>query len=129
MPKWSGVIGYQNVTQHAPGVWSNENDVAEHPYRGDLIRKSYRLESTSDINNSIRLNNEISLIGDQYALDRNVSDASSLAGSLGSSFQGHTGTSYRCCHSGDRPMHIPDMLYQHQASLLHPGKQVADRIR
>lgn len=69
MPKWSGVIGYQNVTQHAPGVWSNENDVAEYPYRGDLIRKSYRLESTSDINNSIRLNNEISLIGDQYAFD------------------------------------------------------------
>lgn len=69
MPKWSGVIGYQNVTQHAPGVWSNENDVVEYPYRGDLIRKSYRLESTSDINNSIRLNNEISLIGDQYALD------------------------------------------------------------
>ena len=69
MPKWSGVIGYQNVTEHAPGIWSNEDDVVEKPYRGDLRRKSYHLESTSDINNSIRLNNEISIIGDQYAMD------------------------------------------------------------
>lgn len=69
MSRWSGVIAYHEVTQQAPGIWSDQGQIVEKPYKGDLIRKSYRLENGSDINDGVRLNNEIKVLGDQYAFD------------------------------------------------------------
>lgn len=65
MAKWYGVIGYAETSQTSPGVWSET--ITERQYTGDLTRNMRRLEGSGNINDDVNINNEISIIADQFA--------------------------------------------------------------
>lgn len=65
MAKFYGSIGYAEQKETNPGVW--EEEITERSYFGDLIRNARRLESSNSINDDININNEISIVADQFA--------------------------------------------------------------
>lgn len=67
MAKFTGIIGYVTTEQTAPGVY---REVAtERHYRGDLIRNTRRVITAGEINSSITVSNEVSIVADPYARD------------------------------------------------------------
>ena len=68
MAKFHGIIGFVTTVEDSenPGVW-NEKTV-EKTYRGDLIKVTRRLQSSSNtVNDSVIISNEISIVADPYA--------------------------------------------------------------
>lgn len=65
MSKWYGKVGFANCVETEPGVWKDE--ITEHPYYGDVLRKSRGLQNGSDINDDITVNVQISIVADSYA--------------------------------------------------------------
>lgn len=65
MAKFYGAIGFVDLVETAPGVYSEET--VEHNYYGDLIRNSRRLQSTDQVNDDINISNEVSIVADPYA--------------------------------------------------------------
>lgn len=65
MAKFYGKIGYGETKQTSPGVW--ENAITERPYYGDLNRNIHRLEVSDNLNDNIDVNNEISIVADEFA--------------------------------------------------------------
>ena len=65
MAKWSGLIGYATLVEKAPDVWVEE--ITELKARGDLFRRSRRLQSTDQVNDDIVLSNEISIVASPFA--------------------------------------------------------------
>lgn len=66
MAKWYGKIGYVESAETRPGVWDNQ--VTERNYYGDIIRNTRRLQSASQVNDDVVINNEISAVLDPYAI-------------------------------------------------------------
>lgn len=64
MAKFCGKIGFVETVETSPDVW--EEKTTERLYYGDLIRSTRRLENQSQVNDSININNEISIIADPY---------------------------------------------------------------
>lgn len=59
-------IGYApSFVETAPGVWE-ENTVIK-SYFGELFRNSRRLESSSQVNDNVNINNRVSIVADPYA--------------------------------------------------------------
>lgn len=67
MAKFYGKIGYSESKEIRPGVWKAET--TERPYFGELLRLNRRMDSGDSVNSGITLNNEISIIADEYALN------------------------------------------------------------
>lgn len=67
MAKFFGNIGYQTTVETEPGLY--EEQIVEHEYYGDVLRNSRRLQYSDDINPSITVNKQISIISDPYAVD------------------------------------------------------------
>jgi hypothetical protein len=66
MAKYYGKIGYVEMKQTAPGVWSE--GITEREYSGDLIRNYSRYEAASGSeNDSVNIGNKISILSDPYA--------------------------------------------------------------
>lgn len=65
--RYYGKVGYVSTKNEGRGIWSDE--VIEREYYGDVIRNSRRWESGSGINDSISVNNSISIVADPYAYD------------------------------------------------------------
>lgn len=65
MAKFYGPIGYAVTVETRPGVW--EEQIAERPYYGDLIRNTRRLQSSETLNDDISVANEISIVADPFA--------------------------------------------------------------
>lgn len=65
MAKFSGMIGYAEERETAPGVY--EQIITERPALGDVIRNSRKLEKGESVNDDISLSNRISMIADPYA--------------------------------------------------------------
>lgn len=66
MAKFFGLIGFdEGIVETTPGVW--EPKIAEHPYFGDVLRNSRRLQPTDQLNDDINISNEISIVADPYA--------------------------------------------------------------
>lgn len=65
MNKFFGAIGYAETQETEAGVW--EEVIVERNYYGDVRRWARRLVSSSEINDSIDVNNELSIIADPYA--------------------------------------------------------------
>lgn len=65
MAKFCGVIGYVELKETVPGVWTEE--VTERTYYGDLIRNNRRLQSANQLNDNINISNQISIVADPYA--------------------------------------------------------------
>ena len=65
MPKFYGSIGYAISKETAPGVWVE--DIVEHYYSGDVYRNTRKLQSGNQVNDSIDISNEISILSDPFA--------------------------------------------------------------
>lgn len=67
MAKWFGKIGYAVTSETRPGIW--EEVIVERNYYGDMTRNSRRLQTVSQVNDDININNELSIIADPYAMN------------------------------------------------------------
>lgn len=65
MSKWYGKIGYAETVETKPGVWVEQ--ITERSYFGDLNQISRRLQTTDQLNDSINVANEISIVADPFA--------------------------------------------------------------
>ena len=65
MAKFYGKIGYAETIETSPSVY--EEQIVERNYYGDIMRNTRRLESSTNVNDSINVSNEISIVSDPYA--------------------------------------------------------------
>lgn len=65
MAKWSGIIGFSVTCETVPGVW--EEQIQERRYYGDLTRSMRKIENSSEVNDNININNQISIVADPFA--------------------------------------------------------------
>lgn len=66
MAKFYGKIGFMETTETSPGVW--EEKITERYYYGDVIRNMRRWDNSSYENDDLKINNEISIVSDPYAV-------------------------------------------------------------
>lgn len=64
MAKFYGAIGFAEMIETSPGVWSE--DITERNYYGDLLRNTRRLQSGDRVNDNLNIANEISILSDPY---------------------------------------------------------------
>lgn len=68
MAKYYGKIGFSGgQSETAPGVWGEQ--IVERPYYGDVIRNTRRIQGTEYANDTITIQNEISVVSDPYLLE------------------------------------------------------------
>lgn len=67
--KFSGKLGFISTveSEDRPGVW--ETQKCEHACRGNIIRGTFNVRNSSDINDNITLNNTLSIVADKFILD------------------------------------------------------------
>lgn len=65
MPKFCGNIGYAISKETTPGVWIE--DIVERQYFGDVYLNTRKLKSGNQVNDSIDISNEISILSDPFA--------------------------------------------------------------
>lgn len=66
MAKFYGMIGFMKPVEGDMSVWTE--DTIEKPYYGDTIRVSVQYSSADKLHDDVRLNNEISIIADDFAI-------------------------------------------------------------
>ena len=67
MTKFFGKIGYAMTQETKPGVWMDQ--IMEREYYGDLLRNSYRFQTSDKVNDDVSIANEFSIIADSFAED------------------------------------------------------------
>ena len=67
MAKFYGVVGYGTTVEIRDGVW--DDVIEEHPYYGDVIRDTRKLDNSERIVPNIVTGNSISIVADPYAFD------------------------------------------------------------
>lgn len=65
MAKFCGKIGYVDSVEESPGEWVNKP--IEYEYYGDITNISKRWQTTENLNEDIRLEQNISIVADSYA--------------------------------------------------------------
>lgn len=70
MARFYGEVGYGDSVETPPdsGVWVDQ--ITEYEYQGDVLRNSQHLGTTNDVNEDIIVGNSISIMADQYAVER-----------------------------------------------------------
>lgn len=66
MGKWFGRIGYATPTETSPGIW--EDVITERESYGDTVRNMRRLTGAEKLNDNVKINEELSIIADPYAI-------------------------------------------------------------
>ena len=66
MAKFYGKIGFMETKETSPGVW--EEEITERYYYGDVTRNMRRWDSSQNQNDDLKINNEISIVSDPYAV-------------------------------------------------------------
>lgn len=67
MAKIYGEIGYAELKETAPGVWTE--CINPRNYYCELVRNTRRLQTTGNLNDDITISNEISVLADPYAYE------------------------------------------------------------
>ena len=69
MARFFGEVGYGDSveTPSDSGIWVDT--IVEYPYQGDVNRKSRSLKDNERLNDDITVNNEISVVADEYAFE------------------------------------------------------------
>lgn len=69
MARFCGVVGYatDEPEEVSPGVYVEK--MVERQYRGDVNRVVRKYDTPDNVNGSLSLNHEISIVADAYALD------------------------------------------------------------
>lgn len=67
MAKWSGIVCFRDEkeSEMQPGVWVKE--LTEKNYYGEIIKNLASLQNESELNPTMLINNQISIISDPYA--------------------------------------------------------------
>lgn len=65
MAKFYGTIGYVENVETTPGVWGEQ--VTERSYHGDLLRSARKLNSSNEVNDSVNISNQVSIVADPFA--------------------------------------------------------------
>lgn len=65
MAKFYGEIGYAELAEAEPGVWTEQ--IVTRNYYGDILRNNRRLQSANQLNDNINISNQISIVADPYA--------------------------------------------------------------
>ena len=65
MAKFSGMIGYMETVETAPGIW--DDVITEKKYNGDVVRNISRMQPADNVNDNITVNNNISIVADPFA--------------------------------------------------------------
>ena len=67
MAKFYGLVGYVETkeSETQPGVY--EEVSTERYYKGDILRKSRRIESSEQLNDNLNISNQVSIVADEYA--------------------------------------------------------------
>lgn len=66
MAKYYGSVGYEDTVENDSGIF--EEMITEREYYGDVVRNNRRLENSGEINDSINVTNQISIVADPYAV-------------------------------------------------------------
>ena len=66
MAKYYGTIGYIKSVEVRPGIWDVEK--TERSYKGDFVRNSSKFQTSGDVNDSVNVSNEISIVADPFAI-------------------------------------------------------------
>ena len=67
MAKYYGSVGYEDTVETAPGIFVEH--IVPRDYYGDIIRNNRKLENAGEVNDSINVSNQISIVADPYALE------------------------------------------------------------
>lgn len=65
MAKFSGMIGFAETKETAPGVW--QEVITRRKYVGDMTRSMRRLENGESVNDDVKISNQISIVADPFA--------------------------------------------------------------
>lgn len=66
MAKFYGKIGFSNQqVETKPGVWKNE--IVEKTYFGDVFKNTKSYQNSGNVNDDVRISNEISIVADIFA--------------------------------------------------------------
>lgn len=71
MAKTSGVVGFaitEEKTVNGRGTGVYVDQIVERSYRGDLIRNTRKLSAAAEVNGTLVLNKDVSIVADIYAL-------------------------------------------------------------
>lgn len=63
--KFRGSVGFVEVVEKRPGVKTTEP--AEYSYSGDVLKRSIRFQTGESVNDTIGVQNQISILADPYA--------------------------------------------------------------
>lgn len=67
MAKYHGKIGFVQTEERAPSAWVEV--ATEREYFGEATRIAKKWESSGHLNDNLQVNNQISIVADQYARD------------------------------------------------------------
>ena len=63
--KFYGPVGFVEITEKRPGV--KVSVPTEYSYSGDVMKRSYRYQNADSVNDNIGVQQQISIVADQYA--------------------------------------------------------------
>lgn len=68
MARFSGEVGYATSVESPAnsGIWVDQ--ITEQSYFGDVVRNTRRLMSGEHLNDDLSVNNSISIVADEYAI-------------------------------------------------------------
>jgi hypothetical protein len=67
MAKFYGSVGYSETVETTPGVYTSR--IIERDHYGDLLRNMSRWQAGNSLNDDLTINNQISIVADQYAYE------------------------------------------------------------
>ena len=65
MAKFHGIVGYAELKETSPGVWTEE--IIERTYDGEAARNTCKFQTADQVNDNVNVANEISILADPYA--------------------------------------------------------------
>lgn len=65
MAKWCGNIGFEKMIETEPGLY--EPEISVRRYRGDVISRRFRNQSSGEITDGISISNVIQIVADSFA--------------------------------------------------------------
>lgn len=62
--RYAGNVGFSMTVETNPGIWTDR--IIEKPYFGDVVKNTRRWLSAENINDDLRINNQISIVADSF---------------------------------------------------------------
>lgn len=67
MPKYFGFLGISTQVETVPGVYKPE--IIDHPVYGDFVRDNRNNVGSDQVNDNVKINNQISIVMDAYVME------------------------------------------------------------